>query len=115
MFSLQWILQSWVSEIQEHPETQKAFLEMRIADLLESPWDLVGRPFSRELPVDKQLELASGTVMAGQKISGRLQKEALNPKNVSLMKRASDAVEAVLGPSVRHRIGAISAVGGDTS
>lgn len=100
IFSLQWMLQCWVDGLKQQTETQAAFLNMRVADLLDSPWKLVEQPFSRELPDDKQLEIASGTVLSGQKKTSA-------SSGQRRMKRMGDAVEAVIGSSARFRIGAL--------
>ena len=107
IFSLQWILQSWVTGLQGHPDTQTAFLNTRIADLLDPPWTLVNRPFSRNLPIDRQFELASGTVLSGQKMVRSPNAIGARPGRQPGVKRAGDTVEALLGSSARLRIGAL--------
>ncbi len=107
IFSLQWVLQSWVDGLAGHADTQAAFREMRVADLLDSPWTLVERPFSRDLPVERQFEIASGTVLSGQKMVRAPEATAMPPARRSGLRRAGDAIEAMLGPAVRLRIGAL--------
>ena len=107
IFSLQWVLQSWVDGLAGHADTQAAFREMRVADLLDSPWTLVERPFSRDLPVERQFEIASGTVLSGQKMVRAPEATAMPPAGRSGLRRAGDAIEAMLGPAVRLRIGAL--------
>ena len=107
VFALQWVLQSWVAGLAGHADTQAAFRDMRVADLLDSPWTLVKRPFSRDLPVEKQFELAAGTVLSGQKIVDAPADSAARPSQKPGIKRAGDTVEAMLGSAARLRLGAL--------
>jgi len=67
IWSLHWIVQSWAAGLRG--ETREAFLDMRVRDLLTPPAQLLGAPFVRELPAEKNLELASATVLFGRKKS----------------------------------------------
>ena len=108
VFALQWILNSWSDGLKHHPEAQAAFLDLKIADLLESPWLSVEKPFARELPLEKRFELASGTVLSGQKRQGPMPAPtpAPVPPPPTSLKRFGNLVEAALGPTTRLRIGA---------
>jgi len=48
-------------------ETRKDFLNMRVADLIDSPEGYRNRPFVKELSFEKNLELASATVLFAHK------------------------------------------------
>jgi SAM-dependent methyltransferase len=65
IWSLHWIVQSWAAGLQG--DTREGFLDMRVRDLLTPPMELLGKPFVRELSVEKNLELASASVLFGRK------------------------------------------------
>jgi len=65
IWSLTWMLQSWADGLEG--ETRDGFLQMRVADLLDSPGAYLDRPFVTDLPEEKNFELASATVLFAHK------------------------------------------------
>lgn len=65
IWSLNWILKSWAEGLTG--KTKKNFLDMKVSDLLEPVNTYFDKPFVRELPEDKNLELASATVLFAHK------------------------------------------------
>ena len=65
IWSLHWIVQSWAAGLQG--ETREAFLDMRVRDLLAPPEHFLPAPFVRELSKEKNLELASASVLFGRR------------------------------------------------
>lgn len=65
IWSLTWILKSWADGLMG--AAKREFLNLRVADLLESGDHYLGRSFVRELPASKNLELASATVLFARK------------------------------------------------
>ncbi len=65
IWSLTWILKSWADGLTGATKTE--FLNLRIADLLESGDRYLGRSFVQELSASKNLELASATVLFARK------------------------------------------------
>ncbi len=65
IWSLHWIVQSWAAGL--HGDTRDAFLDMRVRDLLAPPAEFLTAPFVRELSAEKNLELASASVLFGRK------------------------------------------------
>ena len=67
IWSLAWILKSWSEGLSR--QTREQFLNMRVADLVGSPEEYLNQPFVTELSKDKNLELASATVLFAHKPS----------------------------------------------
>lgn len=68
IWSLTWILRSWADGLQG--KTREDFMQMKIADLLINPVNTyLDMPFVRELPKEKNFELASATVIFAHKQS----------------------------------------------
>lgn len=65
IWSLTWILRSWAEGLSG--AAKQEFLNLRVEDILDSGDTYVERPFVKELPPDKNLELASATVLFGRK------------------------------------------------
>lgn len=65
IWSLTWILQSWAAGLQE--KTRENFIQMKISDLLNDPVTYLKEPFVTELSKEKNLELASATVVFARK------------------------------------------------
>jgi SAM-dependent methyltransferase len=65
IWSLTWILNAWAGGLSE--ETRRDFLNMRVSDLVGSPEGYLERPFVKELSFEKNLELASATVLFAHK------------------------------------------------
>jgi len=65
IWSLTWIIQSWAAGLEE--EAKKEFLQLKLADLMESGEQYLDRSFVKKLSEEKNLELASGTVLFAHK------------------------------------------------
>jgi Methyltransferase domain len=65
IWTLTWILKSWSAALD--PETRQKFLDTRIEGLLGDPVDFLGQPFVTELTLEKNLELASMTLLRARK------------------------------------------------
>ncbi|QBB71848.1 methyltransferase domain-containing protein [Pseudolysobacter antarcticus] len=65
IWSLNWIIQSWAEGLKG--QTREDFLNMRLEEFLVPPAKFLGAPFVTELPVAKNLELASACVLFGKK------------------------------------------------
>ena len=65
IWSLTWILSSWRSGLPE--SRRKEFEAMKVRDLLGDPLSCLPKPFCAELSKEKQLELASATVLKARK------------------------------------------------
>ncbi len=65
IWSLVWILQAWSEGLAG--STKEDFLQMRVADFMESPLKYLDKAFVNELSEDKNFELASATVLRGRK------------------------------------------------
>jgi SAM-dependent methyltransferase len=65
IFSLNWILNSWVSGLPR--KDRKEFLNMKVSDLCKPATDFLDKGFVKNLPEDKNFELASGTVLHAKK------------------------------------------------
>lgn len=65
IWALQWILASWADGLP--PETCEAFRKMTVEDLLRAPGDQIGKPFCRDLPPNKTMELACATILTARK------------------------------------------------
>jgi len=65
IWTLTWILNSWAAALD--PETRRQFLETKVGDLLGDPVDFLSKPFVTGLPEEKNLELASMTMLRARK------------------------------------------------
>jgi len=65
IWSLAWILNSWANGLSQ--PTRNEFMNMRLSELVDSPERYLGRPFVTELSHEKNLELASATVLFAHK------------------------------------------------
>jgi SAM-dependent methyltransferase len=65
VWSLAWIVQSWAAGLSGG--ARDAFLSMRLGDLMEAPHRLLNRDWVRELLPEKNMELASGTLLTARK------------------------------------------------
>lgn len=66
IWSLTWMLQSWAQGLQG--EAKAEFMNLKVSDLMQTADVYLGRAFVTELPVNKNFELASATVLYGHKI-----------------------------------------------
>jgi SAM-dependent methyltransferase len=65
IWSLTWMLNSWANGLKG--EALAEFKELKVVDLLADPQDYLDRPFVRTLAKEKNMELASATVILGTK------------------------------------------------
>ncbi|MER2558424.1 MAG: methyltransferase domain-containing protein [Candidatus Competibacter denitrificans] len=63
--SLTWILRSWADGLQG--KTKKDFMNLRVSDLIGDIGNYLDKPFVKELSMEKNLELASATVLFAHK------------------------------------------------
>ncbi len=65
IWSLTWIVQSWSNGLVG--KAKQEFLNLKISDLLEPPASFLDKSFVKELSMEKNLELASATVLFAHK------------------------------------------------
>ncbi len=65
VWSLTWILQNWVKGLEG--ETRENFLQMKIADLIDSGDKYIDKDFVTKLPPEKNFELAYATLLFAHK------------------------------------------------
>lgn len=65
IFSLTWVVRSWADGL--HGRAREEFLDLRISELMNGADEHVDRSFVRELPREKNFELACGTVLFARK------------------------------------------------
>jgi SAM-dependent methyltransferase len=65
VWALSWIVKSWSEGLNE--STRAAFLDMQLKELAVPPEPLLTHPFARELSLEKQFELATGTIVKAVK------------------------------------------------
>jgi len=65
IWSLTWFLRNWVNGLKG--ETKDNFLQMKVADLIETADKYLDMPFVKELSHEKNLELAYATVLFAHK------------------------------------------------
>ncbi len=67
IWSLTWILRSWSEGLQG--KTKEDFMQLKVADLIDSADKYLSMPFVKELSIEKNIELASATVLFAHKHS----------------------------------------------
>ncbi|MDD4915698.1 MAG: methyltransferase domain-containing protein [Methylococcales bacterium] len=65
IWSLTWILDSWANGLEETDRTE--FVNLKVSDLMGNPISYLSSKFVRGLNKEKNMEIASGTVIHGQK------------------------------------------------
>lgn len=65
VWGIAWQLRSWADGLPA--KTRKQFMHMRVQDLIAHPIGLLEQPFARDLPKEKQFELAAATLLFGRK------------------------------------------------
>ena len=65
IWSLSWILNSWVNGLKDNARNE--FMSLRIQDLMGDPTSYLQRNFVTDLSHEKNMELASGTMIHGKK------------------------------------------------
>jgi len=68
--ALTWILRSWSLGLQG--KTKEDFMQLKVADLIEDASKYLHMPFVKELSPEKNLELASATVLFAHKVKDRI-------------------------------------------
>jgi hypothetical protein len=68
IWGLSWFVQSWASGLPA--DVREQFLDLRVRDLMANPETFFDQAFVRSLPIEKNFELASGTVLFATKPSG---------------------------------------------
>lgn len=69
VWAIAWQLRSWGEGLP--PAARKSFMRLRVADLVGFPGPMLQQPWARELPVEKQFELAAATILFARKPAGR--------------------------------------------
>lgn len=72
IWSLTWILSSWAQGLSG--DALSEFKNLRVSDLLDNPQSYLDRPFVRGLAKEKNMELASATVIFGTKADDKVRK-----------------------------------------
>jgi len=65
IWSLSWIVKSWAAGLQGR--TREDFLNMRVSQLMDDPRKYLEAPFVRELSEERNIELASATMLFAHK------------------------------------------------
>ena len=65
IWSLCWIVQSWVNGLSG--EVKSGFLEMKMKEFMKEPQQLIGKSFVKSLSEKKNFELASATILVAKK------------------------------------------------
>lgn len=66
IWSLTWMLKSWSAGLKG--DALKQFRSMSVGDLMGDPVSYLDMPFVRDLPTERNFELASATVIHGRKV-----------------------------------------------
>jgi len=67
IWSLTWIAKSWAEGLPD--QAREEFLSMQMRELMANPGELLGRSWVRQLPAQKNFELASATMLFAHKRS----------------------------------------------
>jgi len=65
IWSLSWFLRQWSKQLPD--KEKKKFLKMKVADLIEHPFEYLDKGFVTALPEKANFELASATLLVGSK------------------------------------------------
>jgi SAM-dependent methyltransferase len=65
IWSISWILRNWSDALPAN--SRSAFLDLKLGELIADPNSYLDQPWVRQLPPEKNLELASATVLIGRK------------------------------------------------
>ncbi|WP_457797985.1 class I SAM-dependent methyltransferase [Methylocystis sp. S23] len=65
VWAIAWQLRSWAEGLP--PAAKKSFLKLRVSDLVAFPGPMLAQPWARDLPVEKQFELAAATILFARK------------------------------------------------
>jgi SAM-dependent methyltransferase len=67
VWAIAWQLRAWAEGLP--PAARKSFLKLRVSDLLAFPGPMLAQPWARDLPMEKQFELAAATILFARKPS----------------------------------------------
>jgi SAM-dependent methyltransferase len=67
VWAIAWQLRAWADGLP--PAAKKTFLKLRVSDLVAFPGPMLAQPWARDLPVEKQFELAAATILFARKPS----------------------------------------------
>lgn len=67
VWAIAWQLRAWAEGLP--PASRKSFLKLRVSDLVAFPGPMLAQPWARDLPVEKQFELAAATILFARKPS----------------------------------------------
>ncbi|MBU6525870.1 class I SAM-dependent methyltransferase [Methylocystis sp. MJC1] len=65
VWAIAWQLRSWAEGLP--PKARKSFLRQRVSDLIAFPGPMLEQAWAKELPVEKQFELAAATILLARK------------------------------------------------
>jgi SAM-dependent methyltransferase len=65
VWAIAWQLRAWAEGLP--PASRKSFLKLRVSDLVAFPGPMLAQPWARDLPVEKQFELAAATILFARK------------------------------------------------
>ncbi len=68
IWAIAWQLRSWADGLP--PESKRTFLRQRVTDLVAYPGSMLERAWVRDLPINKQFELAAATILFARKKNG---------------------------------------------
>ena len=77
VWAIAWQLRSWSEGLP--PRARKAFSRLRVSDLIAFPGPMLEQPWARELPMEKQFELAAATILFARKPTGESASAAPRP------------------------------------
>lgn len=80
VWAIAWQLRSWAESLP--PRARKEFLRLRVADLVAFPGPMLEKSWARELPMEKQFELAAATILHARKPMGTDRAGAPSPDAV---------------------------------
>ncbi|MFY9626570.1 MAG: class I SAM-dependent methyltransferase [Methylocystis sp.] len=69
VWAIAWQLRVWANALP--PAARKDFLRQRVSDLIQHPAGMLQESWARELPMEKQFELAAATILIGRKRDAR--------------------------------------------
>ncbi|WP_442755961.1 class I SAM-dependent methyltransferase [Methylocystis sp. JAN1] len=65
VWAIAWQLRAWADGLP--PAAKKSFLKLRVSDLVAFPGPMLAQPWARDLPMEKQFELAAATILFARK------------------------------------------------
>lgn len=87
IWAVAWQLRSWSEGLS--PALRKEFMRLRVSDLVAFPGPLLEKPWARDLPMEKQFELAAATILHARKpMAGAAAATSDDPPAAALEPRA---------------------------